>query len=92
MTPNLDAIEARKPPEGKPCNHCGLCCILEQCAIGKELIPAPAGECCSAIGWDRGEKFYCGLVVNPERFDLDDDEAAAIALLLGIGKGCCSTG
>lgn len=100
----LHLVSLDKPPQGKPCNGCGLCCIAEVCDLGKEL----GGEerCRALISLGTG-RFACGLVADPYRFlpperltswrVIDQlapggqgEEAlkAHFAGLLGTGRGC----
>lgn len=58
----VQAIIARKPAYGAPCNGCGLCCIATQCPVSVGLY----GErtICPALE-QAGDSFACGLMVNP---------------------------
>ena len=83
----LPVLIPDKPPEHDPCNGCGECCIAVQCDLGLLCAPTPEGEVCRALRHD-GERFACGLIVDPETYGVDDP--AAIARRLGIGRGCDS--
>ncbi|WP_454253976.1 hypothetical protein [Pseudomonas sp. Marseille-Q7302] len=100
----LDLVSLDKPPHGKPCNGCGLCCIAEVCDLGKELGDE---EQCRALMPLSAGRFACGLVADPYRFlpperlvpwhAIDQlapggqgEQAlkAHFAGLLGAGRGC----
>lgn len=80
---------APKPAEGAPCNGCGACCILEVCEIGVALGLDGSGAC-RGLRFT-GERYVCGPIAEPEPFGLCADHAEALALLLGVGAGCCSS-
>jgi hypothetical protein len=63
----LHADAPPKPPEGAPCNGCGVCCAMEKCPVA--LIFLPLGtEPCPALEWDNDSRRYrCGMVVQPAR-------------------------
>ena len=54
-----------KPPEGAPCNGCGVCCAAEPCPIGM-LVSGRRTGACVALSWnpDLG-RYRCGLVETP---------------------------
>ena len=100
----LHLVSLDKPPQGKPCNGCGLCCIAEVCDLGKEL--GDEERCRALISLGTG-RFACGLVADPYRFlpperlvpwhAIDQlapggqgEQAlkAHFAGLLGVGRGC----
>lgn len=55
-----------KPPEGAPCNGCGLCCLAEPCPLGVVLSRKRLGAC-SALRWDAGLAVYrCGALTEPQ--------------------------
>lgn len=57
-----------KPPEGEPCNGCGVCCLLETCPLARLRFLQAKGPC-PALAWSASEKRYlCGLLVNPEKY------------------------
>lgn len=57
-----------KPPEGQPCNGCGVCCILETCPAARLRFLQANGPC-PALEWSVAEKCYrCGLLVDPARY------------------------
>ncbi|MDH4764340.1 hypothetical protein OMP44_15735 [Pseudomonas sp. CBMAI 2609] len=100
----LHLVSLDKPPQGKPCNGCGLCCIAEVFDLGKELGDE---EQCRALMPLRAGRFARGLVTDPYRFLSPDrlapwraiDQLAPgaqgeealkshFAGLLGTGRGC----
>lgn len=57
-----------KPPEGAPCNGCGVCCAQETCPAGRLRFLQITGPC-PALAWDDHLSAYrCGLLSTPERF------------------------
>ena len=55
----------RKPPEGAPCNGCGLCCLAEPCPLGMVLSRKRVGAC-NALRWDAaGAMYRCGVMTEP---------------------------
>ena len=53
-----------KPPEGAPCNGCGVCCLLEPCPVGM-LISRKRRGACTALGWsDASGRYRCGLMLS----------------------------
>ena len=54
-----------KPPEGAPCNGCGLCCLLEPCPLGV-LVSRRRRGACAALRWsDVEQRYLCGLLSDP---------------------------
>lgn len=54
-----------KPPEGAPCNGCGVCCLAEPCPLGMLLSGKRVGAC-SALRWDERQQLYrCGALTDP---------------------------
>ena len=53
-----------KPPEGQPCNGCGVCCLMEPCPLGMLLSHRRHGAC-DAVRWD-GAVYRCGAMAEPE--------------------------
>ncbi len=81
----------RKPPEGDPCNGCGLCCAAALCAIAIELLDADQAPC-PAMEFAEG-RFWCGLVRRPSRYCgtppfSDRRIRTLIEAALAIGEGC----
>ena len=56
-----------KPPEGEPCNGCGVCCAAEPCPVGMLASRRRRGRC-RALAWsgDAG-RYVCTLVTAPAR-------------------------
>jgi hypothetical protein len=51
-----------KPPEGQPCNGCGVCCLAEPCPVGV-LVSRRFKGACAALRWsDAGRRYNCGLL------------------------------
>ena len=54
-----------KPPEGAPCNGCGLCCLAEPCPLGV-LVSRRRSGACVALRWsDVERRYWCGMVADP---------------------------
>lgn len=74
-----------KPKFLEPCNGCGLCCQLEVCALGLDMLgnntPAP----CPLIR-ARDGRFFCGAVDMAD--EMGAEQGAAIRFILGVGIGC----
>ena len=43
-----------KPPEGAPCNGCGLCCLAEPCPLGM-LVSRRRTGACVALRWSAAD-------------------------------------
>lgn len=51
-----------KPPEGAPCNGCGVCCLAEPCPLGMVLSRKRHGACI-ALRWSQDQQQYrCGAL------------------------------
>ena len=80
-----------KPAYGSPCNGCGMCCIAEQCPISQMLFGEH--DLCPALT-RMGNVYACGLLCDTARYavpvsdKVDSALRAAIAYLLGAGRGC----
>ena len=54
-----------KPPEGAPCNGCGLCCLAEPCPLGM-LVSRRRTGACVALRWSEADgRYLCGMVADP---------------------------
>lgn len=83
-----------KPPEGAPCNGCGVCCLAEPCPVGM-LVSRKRHGACVLLRWsDAQGRYVCGLLAEA-------DEAAMRAVppwrrlwrawarrLISAGSGC----
>lgn len=101
----IPVVVLEKPRFGQPCNGCGLCCIEEVCALGRQLGD---DKVCRALIGPVDGRYSCGLVAEPYRFARDADLAMGRSIdelgdgsgenalrsmymhLLGAGKGCDS--
>ena len=94
-----------KPPEGSPCNGCGVCCLSAPCPLGMVLSGRRTGTCI-ALRWDDGSQIYrCGAISEPQAVLRDrlpgllHPLASALAPLLAgaarrwvaAGSGCDSS-
>lgn len=58
-----------KPPEGAPCNGCGVCCLAEPCPVGM-LVSRKRRGACDLLRWSRGQgRYVCGLLVDGRQAD-----------------------
>lgn len=54
-----------KPPEGAPCNGCGVCCLMQPCPLGIVLSGTRTGAC-AALRWrDDTARYVCGALAEP---------------------------
>ncbi|MBY0453763.1 MAG: hypothetical protein K2Q11_02635 [Burkholderiaceae bacterium] len=54
-----------KPPEGAPCNGCGLCCLVEPCPLGM-LVSRRRRGVCVALRWSAAQlRYQCAMVSDP---------------------------
>ena len=60
---NFVILSVQKPPEGDPCNGCGMCCQEEACFLSRDFLNSEAAPCI-ALEFD-GRRYLCGLVRNP---------------------------
>lgn len=86
-------LSNQKPPEGAPCNGCGMCCQEQACDLSREYLKSTVAPCI-ALEFD-GSRYVCGLVCHPGRYlgtpDFGDEYISPLfAEALGIGKGCDS--
>jgi hypothetical protein len=84
-----------KPPEGEPCNGCGVCCALERCPMAWLLLPRGDSRACAALEWSSAERRYrCGLVLRPAHHvgwlprRWEQPAARWIASRIAAGSGC----
>ncbi|MFW9616569.1 hypothetical protein [Aquabacterium sp.] len=56
-----------KPPEGAPCNGCGVCCLVEPCPVGMLLSRRRRGACDKLQWSDQQGRYVCGLMVASAR-------------------------
>lgn len=85
-----------KPPEGEPCNGCGVCCALETCPAARLRFLQRHGPC-PALTWNADEARYrCGLLMQPRHYlgGLPLPESLLQRLFarwIAVGHGCdCS--
>jgi hypothetical protein len=65
---HLHAAAPAKPPEGQPCNGCGLCCAFAPCPMGA-LISRRRTGACKALEWQTANARYrCGVLSSPKRW------------------------
>ena len=71
----IKIAEENKPEFDEPCNHCGWCCMVEVCSVGKSITNSETIPC--SLLEERDGKHYCSLG-KEERF----------RELIGMGVGC----
>ena len=94
----MSATAPSYPGYGRPCNGCGLCCIASPCGLARDYAGVREGPC-PCLERD-GDRWRCGLVVNPHKHVIDlrgkpwADEVIGplFAQMLGIGRGCDAVG
>ena len=91
---HIQADAPLKPAEGKPCNGCGVCCLVAPCPIGM-LFSGKTRGACSVLRWDAPQhRYVCGLLTEPESFVRPRWLAGAAARLarrmVAAGVGCDS--
>ena len=53
-----------KPPEGAPCNGCGVCFLAEPCPVGM-LVSRKRHGACDLLRWSGAQgRYVCGLLVD----------------------------
>jgi hypothetical protein len=57
-----------KPPEGAPCNGCGVCCLAEPCPVGM-IVSRKRRGACTALVWSEATSlapahYQCGLMLR----------------------------
>lgn len=88
------SVVERKPAHGQPCTHCGLCCLMTVCSLGRVVLGQAEGPC-PALDFDADKKSSCGLIANPMAFAPlhtiahgVENMTAAAKVILGSGDGC----
>ncbi len=62
---HIHPLAPAKPPEGTPCNGCGVCCLAQPCPLGMVLSGARSGAC-RALRWQDAEaRYVCGAIAEP---------------------------
>ncbi len=61
----LEPAAPLKPPEGAPCNGCGLCCLAEPCPLGVLVSRRRTGPCAALLWSDAQQRYLCGMVQEP---------------------------
>ena len=89
----LQPVAPPKPPEGEPCNGCGVCCAAEPCPLGMLLSRRRHGAC-RALSWDETQGLYrCGVLDQPARWMPWMPRSLARTLArrwIAAGRGCDS--
>lgn len=52
-----------KPPEGAPCNGCGVCCLAEPCPVGMLVSRRRRGTCAALVWSADAGRYHCGLML-----------------------------
>ena len=86
-----------KPPEGQPCNGCGVCCALETCPAARLRFLQSHGPCTALERMEAEQRYRCGLLSKPGAYlgwlpkIADNSARRLIARWIAAGKGCdCS--
>lgn len=87
---HIHAEAPSKPPEGRPCNGCGVCCLAEPCPVGMVVSLRRHGAC-KALVWSDPEKRYrCGLLLT-HRSGWRGLWQRWAARMISAGSGCDAT-
>jgi hypothetical protein len=66
ITIHVEAGAPTKPVWGAPCNHCGVCCLVEPCPLGVVLSGRRRGSC-AALRWQvDAHRYNCGALTDAE--------------------------
>lgn len=87
-----------KPPEGAPCNGCGVCCLAEPCPVGV-LVSRKRHGACDLLRWsDAQGRYVCGLLVDAHEASTGGGARPAVLWrrlwrawarrLISAGSGC----
>ena len=89
---HIEANAPLKPPEGKPCNGCGVCCLAEPCPVGMLVSRRTRGPC-AVLRWNASERRYrCGLLGAAAPASWLGRAASAWARrMISAGSGCDSS-
>ena len=61
---HIEPAAPAKPPEGLPCNGCGVCCLSEPCPLGRWLTRSSTGAC-SVLRWSPDvARYQCGALTD----------------------------
>lgn len=94
MTETCSTALLPKPEFGQPCNGCGICCMITQCAVSVAMFGEH--ELCPALQ-KAGRSFACGLMVNTADYVPDITAwggktlTETFTLMIGAGIGCDGT-
>lgn len=54
-----------KPVPGRPCNGCGVCCLLAPCPLGMVLSGRRRGACVALRWYDDRHQYRCAALLAP---------------------------
>ena len=82
-----------KPPEGAPCNGCGVCCLAEPCPVGMLVSRKRRGACVALVWSEVAGRYHCGLMLAAGGDAVAAGPLQALALrwvrrLISAGSGC----
>jgi hypothetical protein len=77
---------AKKPPHGKPCTQCGLCCMATLCGLAQHVFHRPAAlGPCPALRKIDDSNYVCGFATEPQ---VPQHLREAAAVIIGADTGC----
>jgi len=86
---HIHAEAPPKPLEGRPCNGCGICCLVEPCPVGM-VVSLKRHGACKALRWSEAEtRYVCGLMARGGLFG--GLVRRIVGRWIAAGQGCDSS-
>ena len=64
---HLHPAAPAKPPVGRACNGCGVCCAAQPCPLGMWLSGRTRGAC-AVLRWNEAQgRYLCGALHAPKQ-------------------------
>ncbi len=61
---HIHPLAPPKPPEGTPCNGCGVCCLAEPCPLGVVVSRRWSGACRALVWSQEAGRYHCGVLAQ----------------------------